>query len=232
MCNKQNNLIDEAWFNRKNVFNTESNNDWIVNDEKITIPEGKTWTDYIKDTRLEISCGEAPYLVSRYDTVSGNQIETRRRIGLLDRKFRVLNENCSSDEDWKEYALEAVKSIYGFEWQGDNLILARENVLFTFVDYYVERFGVEPNEELLIEVATIISWNLWQMDGIKCVIPNSCKVDRIVQYNLFREEDVIESGCVGCAKSTVHGHNGIYPKIMDWEKNKKIRYVDLLGGMQ
>ena len=34
----------------------------------------------------------------------------------------------------------ALKSIHGFEWQGDNLILARENVLYTFIDYYMERF--------------------------------------------------------------------------------------------
>lgn len=232
MCNKQNNLIDEAWFGREDVFNTEINNDWVVSKEKIKMPEGKNWLDYIKDIRLEISCGEAPYLVSRYDTVTGNPIETKRRVGLLDRKFRVLNENCSNDDEWKKYAIVALKSIYGFEWQGDNLILARENVLYTFIDYYKERFNEEPSEELLIEVATIISWNVWQMDGIKCVIPNSCKVEKIIQYNLFGEEEILEAGCVGCSKGTVHGHNGIYPKIMDWEKNKKIRYVDLLGGMK
>ena len=106
MCNKQNNLIDEAWFNRKDVFNKELNNDWIVNEEKIIMPEGKTWIDYIKDTRLEISCGEAPYLVSRYDTVTGNPIETKKRIGLLDRKFRILNENCKNEEWIIKYALE------------------------------------------------------------------------------------------------------------------------------
>lgn len=232
MCNKQNNLIDEAWFGRENVFNIEINNYWVVNKEKITMPEGKNWLDYIKDTRLEISCGEAPYLVSRYDTVTGNPIETKRRIGLLDRKFRVLNENCSNNDEWEKYAIVALKSIYDFEWQGDNLILARENVLYTFIDYYKERFNEEPSEELLIEVATIISWNIWQMDGIKCVIPNSCKVEKIIQYNLFGEEEILEAGCVGCSKGTIHGHNGIYPKIMDWEKNKKIRYVDLLGGMK
>ena len=197
MCNKQNNLIDEAWFNRKDVFNTEMNEDWVIKDEKIMMPVGKTWVDYIKDTRLEISCGEAPYLVSRYDTVTGNPIETKKRIGLLDRKFRILNENCKNDEEWIIYSLEALKSIYGFEWQGDNLLLARENVLYTFIDYYMERFNKEPNEELLIEVATIISWNIWQMDGIKCVIPNSCKVEKLVQYNLFGEEEIIESGCTG-----------------------------------
>lgn len=232
MCNKQNNLIDEEWFGKKDVFNIELNNDWIVNEEKIIMPEGKSWIDYIKDIRLEITCGEAPYLVSRYDTVTGKPIETKKRIGLLDRKFRIINENCSNNEEWMQYVLEALKSIYGFDWQGDNLLLARENVLYTFIDYYKERFNNEPKEELLIQVATIISWNLWQMDGIKCVIPNSCKVEKIIQYNLFEDEEVIESGCQGCTKGTVHGHNGVYSKIMDWEKNKRIKFVDLLGGMQ
>ena len=96
----------------------------------------------------------------------------------------------------------------------------------------MERFNEEPDEKLLKEVATIISWNLWQMDGIKCVIPNTCQVKKISNFNLFGEEIVEEYGCDGCAKGTVHGHNGIYPKIMDWEKNKKIKYIDLLGGMQ
>ena len=43
----------------------------------------------------------------------------------------------------------------------------------------------EPDEKLLIEVATIIRGNLGKMDGIKCVISKSCKVEKLVQYNLF-----------------------------------------------
>ena len=230
MCNKQNNLIDEAWFGRKDVFNVETENDWSTNESKIEFPEGKTWLDYVKDTRLEVSCGEAPYLVSRYDTVTGEFLEINKRIGLLDRKLRIVNENTESKDDWVKCAIEALKSTYGYEWQGDNLLLARENVLYTFIDYYKARFNEEPNEDLLIEVATIISWNLWQMDGIKCVIPNSCKTERVVMINLFGEEDVQESGCTGCLKGGVHYHNGIYSKIMDWEKNKKIKFVDLIKG--
>ena len=68
------------------------------------------------------------------------------------------------------------------------------------------------------------------MDGIKGVIPCSCKVDKIVQINLFGEEEIQESGCIGCAKNDLFHHNGTYAKIMDWEKNKKIRYIDLLAG--
>ena len=73
ICNAQNNLIDEVWFGRKNVFNHEvtskdGTHSWEINPDKIAFPEGRTWKDYVRENRLEITCGEAPYLVSRYDT--------------------------------------------------------------------------------------------------------------------------------------------------------------------
>ena len=74
VCNSQNNLVDSAWFGKENVFNTESEQTWITAKDKITFPEEKTWQDYVKANRMEISCGEAPYLVSRYDTVTGKWI--------------------------------------------------------------------------------------------------------------------------------------------------------------
>lgn len=99
VCNKQNNLIDEAWFGRNNVFNTETEKGWKTITEKVAFPEGKNWKDYVKANRLEISCGEAPYLTSRYDTVSGEPIRIENRIGLLDRKLRVVCENCDSEPE-------------------------------------------------------------------------------------------------------------------------------------
>ena len=117
IVNKQNNLADNAWFGRENRFNTENpDNSWSPT-EKVTFDGDKTWTDYVGDIRLEVCCGEAPYLVSRYDTVSGEAIENKNRIGLLDRKFRVINENVTSDEEWLDYAIKAIKSIYGYEFQ-------------------------------------------------------------------------------------------------------------------
>ena len=86
ICNKQNNLVDNAWFGRENAFNTETEKGWTTNIEKVTFPDGKTWQDYVKAQRLEITCGEAPYLASRYDTVMGEVIPVKNRIGLLDRK--------------------------------------------------------------------------------------------------------------------------------------------------
>jgi len=87
ICNAQNNLIDNAWFGRENVFNHDNDDHtWISNPDKITFPEDRTWLDYVRDTRLEITCGEAPYLVSRYDTATGQPIPLDSRIGILDRK--------------------------------------------------------------------------------------------------------------------------------------------------
>ena len=61
---------------------------------------------------------------------------------MLDRKLRVVSENTDSEPEWYEWAKKAFMSIYGFDWQGDNVLLARENLLFTFSDYYIEKFGV------------------------------------------------------------------------------------------
>jgi hypothetical protein len=68
---------------------------------------------------------------------------------------------------------------------GVNVLLARENLLLTFVDYYVKKFNVFPCLDYLIEIAIIISWNIWQMDGLKFVIPESCTGKKIVIQKTF-----------------------------------------------
>ncbi len=227
ICNAQNNLIDNAWFGREGVFNTEIEKGWVENTEKIVFPENKTWQDYVKECRLEITCGEAPYLVSRYDTVTGNKIPIEKRIGLLDRKLRVVSENVDSELDWVEWAKTSFKSIYGFEWQGDNVLLARENLLLTFIDYFTEKFNKSPIVECLIEVAEIISWNIWQMDGLKYVIPNSCKIVDETIYTLIGEEHH-KVECEGCKTNNFNKHNGIYCYIMDWTTGKKVKFASLI----
>ena len=196
---------------------------------KVVFSSEKTWKDYVNDVRLEITCGEAPYLVSRYDSVTGEFLSIEKRIGLLDRKLRVINENANNEE-WYDFVILAFKSIYGFDYQGDNVLLARENLLFTFMDYYQNKFNEFPNREKLIEIAKIISWNIWQMDGLKMVVPNSCKTLKTVQYNLFGEEIVTGEECIGCQKNDVNKHNGIYCEIMDWDKDKKVKFVKLFKG--
>ena len=97
----------------------------------------KKMVDYLDiaiDTRcLELTCGEAPFLVSRYDATTGEPIAIGERVGVLDRKLRLVNEQQLSDEDWLGQVQLAFQTTYGYEWQGDNLLLARENLLYTFV---------------------------------------------------------------------------------------------------
>lgn len=238
VCNAQNNLIDEAWFGRKNAFNIEDaeHKTWKSTLEPISFPENKTWKDYVRATRMEITCGEGPYLVSRYDTTTGDFIPLQERIGLLDRKLRVVSENTETSGKWLEMAQEAYKNIYAFEWQGDNLLLARESMLISFIEYYQAKFGKEPLLKSILYIAYIISWNVWQMDGLKGVVPNSCKNGiTVVESDLFGDIERMVY-CPGCQQDTIKNHNGIYCLIRDWglkdpktgESNRKIRFVDLI----
>ena len=187
-CNAQNNLIDDAWFGKQGVFNAESpEHTWKATTGKIEFPEVKTWKDYVRDTRLEITCGEAPYLVSRYDTVSGMPIELAERIGLLDRKLRVVSENTETTGEFLDWCQEAYKNTYGYEWQGDNLLLAREALLFTFLDYYRAKFGEDPLLKSIQYIAYIISWNVWQMDGLKFCPPGEEPIEPQLQMDLFSD---------------------------------------------
>ncbi|MBR1917306.1 MAG: restriction endonuclease subunit M [Bacteroidaceae bacterium] len=231
ICNAQNNLIDEAWFGRPGVFNTigADNKSWQSTPGKIDFPDGKSWKDYVRATRLEITCGEAPYLVSRYDTTTGNPIPLAERIGLLDRKLRIVSENTESSGEWLEWAQVAVQNCYGYEWQGDSLLLARENVLATFIDYFFAKFGRLPLVKSVNYIAYIVSWNLWQMDGLKMVVPCSCKDGvTVTEDTLFGAEEV-KVNCPGCQQEDIRKHNGIYCLIRDWKNDKKkIRFVDLI----
>lgn len=68
-----NNYCDDDWFGRKNVFNIENeNHTWTYNDMKIKFENKKDWQKYVNSKRIEITCGEAPFLVSRYDKTYRN----------------------------------------------------------------------------------------------------------------------------------------------------------------
>ena len=225
VCNTQNNLVDDAWFGYSGAFNEEmidadGNHTWIPTSKVDFSRCNRKWQEYVKDIRMEITCGEAPYLASRYDTTTGQFIPVNKRIGLLDRKLRVVGENAKDRDEWLKYATFAFRSIYGYEWQGDNLLLARESLFLTFIDYHSDRFGDSSSihANTLMNIAHIISWNIWQMDGIKYVIPETCHDEEVLSTgSLFDTEEVIETRpCEGCRTGNNNLHNGIYPLIRDW----------------
>ena len=216
ICNAQNNLVDNAWFGKTGVFNVEKGKLWNVTANKIDFSENKkkTWQKYVDEKRLEVTCGEAAYLVSRYDTVSGNPIELERRIGILDRKMRVVKENTNSEEDWLKWSERAFQSVYGFEFQGDSLLIARENLLVSYCDYMEDKLKRKPTEKELLKIAKIISWNLWQMDGLTYTIPFQEQVEPNEQMTLFDfDEEKNQALCI----------------IKDWRANKNIVFQKLVN---
>lgn len=230
ICNKQNNLVDDVWFEDEDIFNKECGKSWETLTRPIAFPtkSGRSWQEYVEDLVLEITCGEAPYLVSRYDTISGESIAVDNRIGLLDRKLRVVSENVNDERDWLHWAKIAFKSTYGFEWQGDSLILARENLLYTFFDFYKYKFGKIPLKTDVRDIAEVIAWNIWQMDGLKGVIPKSCKDIKRQSTDMFGEVEETIEPCIGCKNRDMHKHNGIYCKIKDWKKDEILEFVSIL----
>ncbi len=192
-----------------------------------------SWQEYVALLKIEITCGEAPFIVSRYDPVSDKQelLPLNKRVGFLDKKLSVVSKYCSTHEEWIKWTKIAFQSSYGYEWQGDSLLIARENLLYTFIDYYQAQFRESPSSELQKMMAEIIVWNIFQMDGLKFVIPMSCKTETITikgVETLFGKEDdcIVEKLCAGCLNKTAKSHNGIYVTIMDWKEDKFIRFVD------
>lgn len=217
ICNKMNNHCDEEWFGRTNVFNIENNDQtWTINEEMIEFSEGKTWKQYVDSKRLEITCGEAPYIVSRYDAATGELIPVQNRIGILDRKLRIVNENTNSEKDWFAWVIRAYQSVYGYEFQGDNLLIARINLLYTFVDYMQYKWNRIPTDEEIKKITNIIVWNLWQMDGITGLVPYGEPKEEYHQVSLF--DFVLGEG------KKLPDDTEVECKIYDWRRDNSIKY--------
>lgn len=229
ICNEQNNLIDDAWFGRNEVFNKVVDSEkhlWQPTPKKIIFGVGRSWKNYVESNRLEITCGEAPYIVSRYDAVTGEKIAIENRIGLLDRKLRVVSENISTETEWLDWALKAVQSTYGYEIQGDNLFIARKNILKSVCEHFQYHFVEELEENLLEEFAKIISWNLWQMDGLNGIVPYSDRQDKAEQISL--SDDVrISQEISNTEKSAQKNNFKMYCKIKDWKTGEEKIFANL-----
>lgn len=204
ICKKMIDWADEAW-----------HEDFSVDGEK---PE---WLSYIESPRLEITCGEAPFLVNRYDASTGEYVPPQDRAGILGRKLKLASEHAKDRSEWIDLAKKAFQSIYGYEYQGDNLLLARINILLSLDDFAIES-GYDPltNEELE-EFANIVSWNIWQMDGLTNCVPYGKEKPEQIQESLFGDlfADEVE-------KETTDPNRGL-AKIKNWTTGQEIAFAQL-----
>lgn len=188
---------------------------WIVkkqNDEVDNDFANDDLETYVKRTWLEIACGEAPYMTTRYDMDTGKTIPIAERVGFIDRKLARINKEVDGKLEWQRLVEESYKSSYGFEWNGDSLLLARENLLYTYRDNFLIKWHTEPTLILLRLIAKIISYNVFQMDGLKYTIPLTERKEKKIDPQMSLFEDYSDEKWIVKPGKRV--------KIMNWEKNK------------
>ena len=210
-CRMMCDYLDQDWFHRKDGFYKT-----VSGTNHISFSKSRTWTAYIKSRRLEITCGEAPYLASRYDAPTGRVIPLAKRAGLLDRKLRVIGENTTNESEWIHWTAKAFRSIYGFEFQGDSLLIARINLLMTFGEYFTDRWGHAPRPEQYWPIADIVVWNLFQMEGLTQTIPYQPidKYPQMVINGWLVSEVMMDERPKPC-------------RIYDWHNRRSLEYRSL-----
>lgn len=157
-----------------------------MNDQVLDGFEGSVG-DYIKRTVLEVTCGEAPFLTTRYDAATGEEIPIENRTGLLDRKLACIPDSLGKD-GYVECATAALKSAYGYEWQYDSLFLARRNLLMTTIEHYENVWKTEPSYETVLNWASIISYNIIRMDGLSMCVPDTDIPAKVMNWEAGKVE--------------------------------------------
>lgn len=146
--------------------------------------------EYINRKVLEVTCGEAPFLTTRYDVATGQQIPCGERVGLLDRKLQMIPDGVDKNK-WTALATRSLKSTYGYEWQEDSIFLARKNLLLNVIEYYIDRFGELPKQNDIEVWANIVSYNIFRMDGVTLCIPETNVKSKVMNWdtNVFENFD-------------------------------------------
>ena len=163
---------------------------WLV-DKQVSIVLNEigdiSFESFIALRWLELACGEGPYIVTRYDSITGDIIPVEQRVGFLDRKLQRISEQSITEKEFIKWSKIAYESSYGYELQGDSLLLARENLLLSFCEHYNHKFGKLPTMKVIKQIATIISYNIFQMNGLTKQTPYSDDSKDNIQLNLFDE---------------------------------------------
>ena len=204
VCNQMNDFIDNNWYSDNfSLINFDIRIKGILKSEGIK--------KYINSRRLEITCGEAPFLVQRYDSCTGESLPLEERSGILDRKLRLVKELAKDDSQWIYWCSRAFQSVYGYEYQGDSLLVARLNLLMSFEDYLWDAYHRKPTKKEYELIINIITWNLMQMDGLTYQVPWN-KV-REYQLDLFADANELVA-----EPDTVH----TWVKTYNWRRDNSI----------
>lgn len=216
VCQKMVSHADAVWFGNADAFLANGSPT-----EQVCFPKRRKWQRYVDARRLEITCGEAPFLVNRYDAYTGEVIPQEKRQGILDRKLRVVGENAATEAEWFRWTLRAFQSTYGFEFQGDNLLIARVNLLMTFEEALWARWQRKPTAGEYRQIIRAIVWNAWQMDGLTGKIPY-CNANAFHQLSLYE--------WLGSEAYQKHRDQQPHCRIADWRRKRSLEYLEVNKG--
>ena len=196
---------------------------WLVDKQVSAVLE--EWNDmplkeWVGLRWLELACGEAPYIVTRYDSVTGDSIPVPKRVGFLDRKLQRISQEMTSETEFIKLAKLAYESTYGYELQGDSLLLARENLLLSFCEHYEQKFGILPTIKTVKAIAKIIVYNVFQMNGLTKRTPYSDRSVKEVQMNLFDTE----------TDSTPAPQGDMLTVVKDWKRKELVTIESISKG--
>ncbi len=216
VCQKMVSHADAVWFGNADAFQANGSPT-----EQVCFPKRRKWQRYVDAQRLEITCGEAPFLVNRYDAYTGEVIPQENRQGILDRKLRIVGENAATEAEWFRWTLRAFQSTYGFEFQGDNLLIARVNLLMTFEEALWARWQRKPTTGEYRQIIRAIVWNLWQMDGLTGGTPYY-KADAFHQVSLYE--------WLGSEAYREYRNQQPHCRIADWRRKRSLEYLEVNKG--
>ena len=95
---------------------------WLV-DKQVSIVldelDDISFESFIALRWLELACGEGPYIVTRYDSITGDIIPVEQRVGFLDRKLQRISGQSNTEKEFIKWSKIAYESSYGYELQGD-----------------------------------------------------------------------------------------------------------------
>ena len=216
VCQKMVSHADAVWFGNADAFLANGSPT-----EQVLFPKRRKWQRYVDARRLEITCGEAPFLVNRYDAYTGEVIPQEKRQGILDRKLRIVGENAATEAEWLRWTLRAFQSTYGYEFQGDNLLIARVNLLMTFEEALWARWQRKPTAGEYRQIIRAIVWNAWQMDGLTGKIPY-CNANAFHQLSLYE--------WLGSETYQKHRDQQAHCRIADWRRKRSLEYLEVNKG--
>ena len=130
-----------------------------------------------------------------------------------------MNENAADEKKCLKWVTRAFQATYGYEFQGDNLLIARVNLLMTYDDYLQERWKRKSEAAELSKLINVIDWNIWQMDGLTGTIPYSKAQEKFRQMTLF--------DMFGGETEEAEENRQPLCRIYDWRADNSLDFVRL-----